>query len=215
MAIVAITNRKGGVGKTTLTANLAVALGRSVIVFDCDPQQSLVAWATMGEGTLSKIVRPLETQDPETFNKTLTEAAQKHRWVLVDTPPGFDTPALLAAQAADLVLLPTGPSPLEVLATRQTLVLMDQARASRSDFGKPRVCLVPSRVTRTRISKELERALRLTGEKTLPGICQRVVVAEATTAGLSVLEFAPRFSPAAMEIKRLAKAVQRIVKKMG
>ena len=45
MAIIAITGRKGGIGKSTITANLAaelVALGRSVAVLDTDPQKSLV-----------------------------------------------------------------------------------------------------------------------------------------------------------------------------
>lgn len=212
MAVIAISNRKGGVGKSTITANLAVALGKSVVVFDCDPQQSLVAWAGFGDGALAKIVRPLETDQTEEFNQTVNDAAGRHRYVLIDTPPGFDTPALLAAQVADLVLLPTGPSPLEVLATRQTLLLMNQARAERKDDGKPRVCLIPSRVTRTRIGKELDRALRMTGERTLPAVCQRTVVAEATAAGLTVPEYAPRFSSAALEFRRLARAVQRVVK---
>lgn len=212
MPIIAVTNRKGGVGKSTITANLAVALGKSVIVYDCDPQQSLIAWAGFGDGLLTNLIKPLETDQREAFEKTLRGAAESHRYVLIDTPPGFDTPARLAAEIADLLLLPTGPSPLEIVATRQTLAVMAQVRDRRNDRGKPRVCLIPSRVTRTRIGKELERALRMTGERTLPGICQRTVIAEATQAGLSVLEYAPRFSPAVMEFRKLARAVQRLVK---
>ena len=44
MAIIAIIQQKGGVGKSTITANLAgelVSFGRSVKVLDLDPQQSL------------------------------------------------------------------------------------------------------------------------------------------------------------------------------
>jgi len=53
MAIIAISGRKGGIGKTTIAANLAaemVAAGRTVAVFDADPQGSLMAWAGLGDG---------------------------------------------------------------------------------------------------------------------------------------------------------------------
>jgi len=63
MAVIAITGRKGGIRKSTITANLAaelVALGRAVVVLDTDPQKSLVAWAELGEGLLREIVEAVD-----------------------------------------------------------------------------------------------------------------------------------------------------------
>lgn len=117
MAIIAVTGRKGGIGKSTITANLAAelaALGRTVAVLDTDPQQSLVAWARLGTGFLATCVTAVETTHPERFQAAVRAAAQTAARVLIDTPPGFADPALLAALLADVVLLPAGPSPLDI-----------------------------------------------------------------------------------------------------
>jgi cellulose biosynthesis protein BcsQ len=62
MAIIAVAGRKGGVGKSTVIGNLAaefVAMGRTVKVFDADPQHSLVAWAAQGDGMLAGCVHKM------------------------------------------------------------------------------------------------------------------------------------------------------------
>ena len=104
MAIIAITGRKGGIGKSTITANLAaelVALGRSVAVLDTDPQRSLMAWAELGEGLLREIVEAVDTTNPKQFVARVEAASKRAERVLIDTPPGFADPALLAALQAD------------------------------------------------------------------------------------------------------------------
>ena len=124
LAIVAVTGRKGGIGKSTITANLAgelVALGRRVAVLDTDPQQSLVKWAGIGEGILADVIEAIETDHPQQFRKVVDRAAKVADCILIDTPPGFADPALLAALLADVVLLPAGPSPLDVMAAGEAL----------------------------------------------------------------------------------------------
>jgi chromosome partitioning protein len=216
MAIIAMIGRKGGIGKSTITANLAAELlarGRTVIVLDTDPQQSMLAWAGLGKGLLARIVKPIEASRPDRFKKTVADAAEEANRVLIDTPPGFADPALLAALVADLVLLPCGPSPLDLIAVRDALELARDARQQR-DGKKPRIRLVPSKVMRTTISRDtiagLEE-LKARGERVLPPISHRVAVAEAALTGLTVAEYDPA-GLAHQEFQELATAVEEALK---
>ena len=214
MAIVAVTGQKGGIGKSTITANLAaelLTLGRSVILLDTDPQKSLEGWAGLGEGLLSHVVEAVATTSPERFKERVQSAAREVDRVLIDTPPGFTDPALLASLLADIVLLPAGPSPLDILAAREALGLTTEARKQRRG-KKPLIRFVPSKVfPRTNLSRDLIASLEALGEKTLPAIAQRVAVAESALHGLTVQEYAPR-SPARLEFESLAKALEELIK---
>ena len=212
MTILAITGRKGGIGKSTLTANLAAefaALGHTVAVLDTDPQQSLVAWAGLGTGVLSTCVEAVDTAHPERFQATVRTAASAAARVLIDTPPGFADPALLAALLADLVLLPAGPSPLDMLAAREALALTREARDQRGGQW-PLIRFVPSRVqVHTNLSRDLATSLAGFGEPVLPAIGLRVAVAEAALHGLTIREYTPG-SVAHEEFTALAHALEEI-----
>jgi chromosome partitioning protein len=213
MFVIAITGRKGGIGKSTLVANIGAemaGLGRSVALLDTDPQQSLIAWARLGDGFLSKHVKAVDASRPEGFRLAVRDLSATDR-VLIDTPPGFADPALLASLVADLVLLPAGPSPLDIMAAKDALALALEARKERGD-NKPEVRFVPSKVQPwTNLGRDLPESLRELGEKTLPAIAQRVVVAEATLSGLTVSEYSPQ-SSAHEEFRALAKAIERILR---
>jgi chromosome partitioning protein len=213
MAIVAIAGRKGGIGKSTIAGNLAgefAAMGKSVVVLDADPQHSLAAWAAQGEGMLSQCVERVEAGKGEGLRAHARHAAKNADIVVIDTPPGITETLYDAAMVADLVLLPCGPSPLDLFALKDALSLTLKARAERRS-KKPRVRFVPSRVTlNTNLGRGLSSSLESMGKKVLPGISQRVAVAEAVNYGLTVREY----SGAAVsqeEFRALAKAVQKIL----
>jgi chromosome partitioning protein len=212
MAIIAVAGRKGGVGKSTIVGNLVgefVKMGRSVTALDADPQHSLASWAAQGEGILSRSVEKV-ADAAGTLRARARTAEKSADIVLIDTPPGIPETAYQAALAADLMLLPCGPSPLDLFALEEALSLSLKARAERRS-KKPRIRFVPSKVLMsTNLGRGLASSLKDMGRKVLPAIGQRVVVAEAVASGLTVSEFAPD-SPAHEEFRTLAKAVEKIL----
>jgi chromosome partitioning protein len=215
MAIVAVLGRKGGIGKSTIVGNLAAefaAMGRTVMVLDADPQHSLMAWASQGKGMLSGCVEKVKADNAGALAATARKAEKNSDIVLIDTPPGMPDTAYQAALAADLVLLPCGPSMLDMLPLKDALALALKARAERRS-KKPRIRFVPSKVLlNTVLGRKLSSSLEEMGKKVLPAIGQRIVVAEAVTEGLTVCEYAPN-SPARAEFEALAKAVDQIVRR--
>jgi chromosome partitioning protein len=215
MAVIVIAGRKGGIGKSTIAGNLAAefaALDRTVVALDADPQHSLAAWAKQGDGILSQCVEKLHHGNAEELRAMVRATQKAVDIVLVDTPPGLPEVAYQAMLLADLVILPCGPSPLDLFPLKDALRMALKARAERRS-KKPRIRFVPSKVLRnTNLGRGLSSSLEELGKKILPGIGQRIVVAEAVMSGLTVREYAPA-SPACAEFEKLAKAVDKIVRR--
>jgi chromosome partitioning protein len=153
VAVIAVIQQKGGVGKSTITANVAGELlrrGRSVKVLDLDPQESLVTWAQLGAGLLNGIVEGVATHNPRDFKATLERARKSAERVILDCPPGLPDTGLMAALVADLALLPVTPSPLDVIASKKALQLMRDAQTARKN-GRPVIGFLPSRVAQNRV----------------------------------------------------------------
>jgi chromosome partitioning protein len=214
MSIVAVLGRKGGIGKSTIIGNLAaefVQTGRTVAVLDTDPQHSLVAWASQGKGILAGCVEHVKAE-ADALSVKARRAEKTADVVLIDTPPGLPDVAYQAALIADLVLLPCGPSPLDLMPLKSALALALEARAERRS-KKPRIRFVPSKILmNTNLGRGLSESLKKMGKKVLPPIGQRVALAESVAEGLTISEYAPD-SPAHAEFETLAKAVGKIIDK--
>jgi chromosome partitioning protein len=211
MTIMAIAGRKGGIGKSTIAGNLAgefAAMNKSVLLLDADPQHSLVAWAAQGAGLLSRCVEKVDKGSPEEL-KARVRKVKDVDIVILDTPPGMPETTYAAAMVSDLMLLPCGPSPLDMYALKEALALALKARGQRRS-KKPRIRLVPSKFTlSTNLGRGLSGSLEKMGKKLLPGISQRIILAEAVDSGLTISEFAPS-SPSHAEFQALAKAALKV-----
>ncbi len=124
MKTIALIAQKGGVGKTTLAVNLAVAAGIPTVLFDLDPQESAVMWADRRQSDSPHVEFLTERRLPD----GLKAAEQgKYDLAIIDTPPAAGPQALTAAQSANLVLIPCRPSLVDLDAIRRTATLIKSA----------------------------------------------------------------------------------------
>ena len=202
--VIAVTQQKGGAGKTMLAANLAAALAatRRVAVLDIDPQRSLSRWHELRAARAGSVAR-VHGSDVSGWRlaNELDRLVQEHDAVLVDSPPQIDTDARRAVRAADLVLVPVQPSAPDLWAAEGTLKLAHEERR--------RVCLVLNRVPATGRAREAAEAeMRALGHAPLPvALGNRAAFSRAFAEGLGVTEAAPR-SAAAAEMRALLAAVE-------
>lgn len=108
---------KGGVGKSTLCFNVAVEAGRKhqVLLADLDPQRSLSnMFARRSEMVNPRLVT--KVTDLGESVRLLTEAGYGREFIFVDTPGSMMPIIRSALSAADLIVLPLQPSPMDWLA---------------------------------------------------------------------------------------------------
>ncbi len=202
-AVLTVAQQKGGAGKTTLVAQLAVALaagGRRVAAVDIDPQASLAGWAALREQAGGRTPIHVIRSPGWKLDMTLGDLARRHDVVLVDSPPHAETEARVAVRAARFVLVPCQPSLLDVWASRATLDLVARE-------GRAAAVLWNRLPPRGHVVEEARAALAEVGlEAMAAGLGNRSDFARSLHAGAGVVETAPR-GAAAREIRALAAAL--------
>ncbi|WP_022729555.1 ParA family partition ATPase [Fodinicurvata sediminis] len=209
--IITVAQQKGGAGKTTLAAHLAVALTsgkRKVAVVDIDPQQSLTYWyhqrqALLGDAGAGLLVNQINGWR---LRNEVQKLAEDHDVVLIDSPPHAETEARIAVRSADLVIVPVQPSPMDIWATRPTLEL---AKAE----GTPALAVLNRVPPRARLTEEMLNALKDLGADVAKSrIGNRVIFASALSEGRSVGEVQPK-GKAAQEMASLSREILRHARK--
>jgi len=203
--IITLAQQKGGSGKTTLAAHLAVAAalkGRSVAILDVDPQGSLGEWFELRERRLGAegTLLSFRTASGWGARREAKNLARDHDVVVIDTPPKSDIDLRSAFEAADLVVVPLQPTPVDLWATDPTLEMIAKESA--------RALLVLNRVIgRALLTAEMAEAIGRLGHAVAAArLGNRVAFAASMGDGRTVLESAPG-SPAADEMAALASEV--------
>ena len=200
--ILVVANAKGGVGKSTLAVHLASWLssqGHSVILADCDTQQSSSEWI---REAASK-VRAVRLDNPDTILNELPILSQEADFVVADGPGGQNETSRALLLRGDLAIVPCKASMLEVRALAKATEVLRQAQDIRG--GHPKAVIVLSMVGKnyrlTQDMKDAAAALSLPLAET--HMTLRQVYADAPGQAAVVWDLGARAKEAAKEIDRL------------
>ena len=208
--IVAILNRKGGTGKTTLATNISVALqkgGAKVLLVDSDPLGSDLDWHTAGGGDSL----PMIGLDRPTIDRDIKAVTGQFDWIVVDGAPLEVNMSVATIKCADIVLIPVQPSPYDIWAVEDLVDVIKERQSITG--GKPKTAFVISRqIKRTTLGNEVRDALT---DYKLPvfehGTFQRVIYAKAAADGKSVIDAEPD-GDAAKEVHLLIDELKKFKK---
>jgi chromosome partitioning protein len=203
MRIVSLVTQKGGSGKSTLSASLAVAAqtaGERVFLIDMDPQRSLSTWAQNRSDANLGVEAIYSSQLPAVLE---TLAQGRVSLVVIDTPAGQSLASASAIKAADLVVIPVRPTVFDIWASEAT---RRRARELQKEYTFVlNQCPI---VQGSRRLREGVAALEQMGGILRPMVSARVDYQEAIRRGLGPTEVNPT-GEAAEEIRQLWWSLRR------
>jgi chromosome partitioning protein len=191
MRVLAMASQKGGSGKTTLSGHLAVqaqlAGAGPVVLIDIDPQGSLADWwnerqadlPAFAQTTVARLASDLDLLRQQGF-----------KLAVIDTPPAITMAIQSVIQVAELIVIPTRPSPHDLRAVGATVDLCDRA-------GKPLIFVVNAATPKAKITAEAAVALSQHGTVAPITIHQRTDFAASMIDGRTVMECDPKGKSAA------------------
>jgi chromosome partitioning protein len=179
-----------------------------VTVVDADPQGSALDWAQARSHAGLARAFGVVGLPRDTLHHEAPELARTADHVIIDGPPRVAALLRSALLAADLVVIPVQPSPLDGWASAEMLRLLDEARVYRPDLRAR--FLLNRCAARTVIARETKDALALQDTGALRRtIGQRVLFAQAMAAGRVAGELEPD-GPAAAEIAAVAAEIEAL-----
>jgi len=207
MRTIVVASQKGGVGKTTIAGHLGVMAEQSkegpVALIDTDPQGSLASWWNERTNEAPLFAR-VEIGKLTEHLQALAKGGIK--LAIIDTPPSVTEMIQQVLRTADLVLIPTRPSPHDLRAVGSTVELVENA-------GKRMIFVINGAAPRARIAGEAAVALSQHGTVAPVTLYQRTDFASSMIDGRTVQEIDPK-GRSAEEIGQLWKYVSTQLRKI-
>lgn len=202
MSVLSFLNQKGGVGKTTLSINMASYLAKShkVLLIDADPQGSSLDWLTAREQPSDF---PIVGMAHKKIHTELPKIKPNFDYVIIDGAPRVSAITRSAIMASDLVLIPVSPSPYDLWASEETINLIEECRTFKPIQA---FFIINLLIKNLKINADFVDALNETGIVALTEkISRRTAFTQSASAGLSILETSDQ--EAQREIESLAKQI--------
>lgn len=201
MKVLVLASQKGGAGKTTIAAHLGVAAERDgsgpVVLIDTDPQGSLSAWWNSREADTPALASTTLAELPE---KLAALAKAGFKLAVIDTPPAITEAIRDVVKLADLVLIPTRPSPHDLRAVGSTVDIAQEV-------ARPFAFVVTQAKPTARLTVQAVAALSAHGAVAPAIVHDRVDYAASMVDGRTVQETDPK-GRSAGEIVTLLSFVQ-------
>jgi len=205
MPVIAVVGNKGGVGKTTLSINIASGMRCRLptVLLDADPQQSSFQWREIAER--DDIVEVIDAV--EDVVGTVRQYRDRYECVVIDCPPSVQSEQTRQAlTCCDLAVIPVLPSPLDLWATAHVVQEIEWAQSVNSRIKA--LVVVNQLESRTLLSRLVSEAL---AEIELPvantALTRRIAYRNAMLQGYSVLDAGSSAEIAAREVNQLIEEV--------
>ena len=205
--IISFANQKGGSGKTTLSANLAVLWANSdykVAVIDADMQHSLTYWLDARKKYYGEEPTGIDHYvfDIRNLSDEIKNIKRKYDFIVIDSPPSITFETVQIVKTSDLICVPVQPTPLDLMATIPFINLCNQERKKST--------VVLNRVMpRAKLTEAMIMRLRYAGAKIARSrISGKIIYAETFSVGRGVVDISIN-SDASKEIINLGNEILR------
>ena len=161
--IIDFSNQKGGSGKTTLSANLAVLWSNSqykVAVIDADAQKSLTYWLEARKKYYGNEEIGIDSYlfDSRNISEDVKKIKRKYDFIIIDSPQSITYETIQIVKSCDKIFVPVQPSPVDLMASIPFLNLAKQER-------KKPVVIMNRVMPRAKLTEAMIMRLRYSGAK--------------------------------------------------
>ena len=198
--VISFLNQKGGVGKSTLSINIAACfalLRQKVLLIDADKQATSSTWASLRTETPFQVV----SMSRENMARDALSLAAGYDFTIIDGPPQAESISRSCIVASDLVAVPIEPGGASRWSSDLTVRQLKDAMELKPNLKCGFV--VSRKIGTTVLGRDTRGMAADAGIPTFETeIEQRVAYAEALTMGKTIFEWAGR-GPALTEIQSL------------
>lgn len=211
--IVSVTSLKGGVGKSTISQNIAVCfahMGYRTAIIDADTNDSSERWSGLREEEYPSVT-VVSIKDAKALQKNIKSLHEDYEMIVIDGTPSMDKLVSTIMLLGDIVLIPIRPSGMDIWATEKFLEKYEDAKVLKEDI--PAYFVLNQFNDRNLFSKESKDVLAdLEIGMMKSTIKSRQAYVEAVVQGMGVYEY--KDAKAKEEVISLANEIISVLQKL-